>query len=358
MVAILPELLTTQKSALHQSCVQALAAMYFGRTNRDIQACDQGTRLYSKALTQLRADISNSNTELSTIISVMCLCVYENVVFSQPTAWLMHYDGLGRLMQSRGPRPWKTREEREVLRFARYYTILSAGHQRRHCFLDQPQWESTRCTPDGDEPERIDLLYDIFAQSPGIVQDYDDLRQLTCASLSETETLRQRVQSVIDRLHAWLQGVPWICVPDPALRESNSMPLPDDPMDCVAMAVGYAMLLCLVQPCEYLQVALIGNHAADLVPNKDMASTTKFLALEICRFATWALRGEGSANYALSLVYPLQIAWFCLQNSEDDLCSVRGIMNSVVADSHGFELGRMRHWDESSLDQGRYGFLY
>ena len=97
-VGILPELLTTQKSALHQSCVQALAAMYFGRTNRDIQACEQGLRLYSKALTQLRADISNLNTELSTIISVMCLCVYENVVFSQPTAWLMHYDGLGRLV--------------------------------------------------------------------------------------------------------------------------------------------------------------------------------------------------------------------------------------------------------------------
>jgi hypothetical protein len=55
---------------------------------------------YSRALTQLRADISNAATDFSTIMSVVCLCLYENIVFSQPTAWLMHYDGLGRLASS------------------------------------------------------------------------------------------------------------------------------------------------------------------------------------------------------------------------------------------------------------------
>jgi hypothetical protein len=55
---------------------------------------------YSRALTQLRADISNEETDFSTIMSVVCLCLYENIVYSQPTAWLMHYDGLGRLASS------------------------------------------------------------------------------------------------------------------------------------------------------------------------------------------------------------------------------------------------------------------
>lgn len=94
------QLLTAPQSALHHSCVQALSAMYFGRTNRDRQACQQGLMFYSHALTQLRTDISNAASDFSTILSVVCLCLYENIVFSQPTAWLMHYDGLGRLVSS------------------------------------------------------------------------------------------------------------------------------------------------------------------------------------------------------------------------------------------------------------------
>ncbi|KAH7220104.1 hypothetical protein BKA60DRAFT_596407 [Fusarium oxysporum] len=306
----------------------------------------------------LRTDISNSNTEMGTLMSVMCLCVYENVVFSQPTAWLLHYDGLGRLMQARGPKPWRTPAERQILQAARYYITLSAGHQRRHCFLDQPQWESTRCLPEGEAPDKIDILYDIFAQPPGIIADYDNIRKASVTDPVAVEVLRNRTQSLIDKLHEWYRDMPWVCTTDPTMREHSGIPLPDDPMECVALAISYAMLLCLVQPCEYLGISLFPESSMEATSNIDQNSKNKFLALEICRFANWALRGQASASYALLLVYPLQIAWFCVQNSEEDLRNVRVIMNSVVADSYGFELGRMRHWDETSLDQGRYGFLY
>ncbi|WAO97372.1 Hypothetical protein NCS54_01509700 [Fusarium falciforme] len=98
-------------------------------------------------------------------MSVLCLCVFENMVFSQPSVWLMHYEGAGKLLQFRGPKAWRNPDERQVLCFARYFAILSAGHRRRHCFLDQPQWESTQCVTEGEAPERIDLLCDIFAQT-------------------------------------------------------------------------------------------------------------------------------------------------------------------------------------------------
>ncbi|KAF4471362.1 hypothetical protein FALBO_1721 [Fusarium albosuccineum] len=375
---VLPRLLAGHKSELHQLCVQALATTYFGKTNRDDRACVQGVRLYSQALTQLRKDIStngNSGIGLETIMSVLCLCLYENVVFSQPNAWLMHYEGAGKLLQSRGPKPWRNPDERQVLRFARYFAvssllqasveedsinsrkILSAGHQRRHCFLDQPQWESAQCLPEGEKPERIDLLYDIFAQTPGIVHDYVDLSQRSRPNSFATRFLRQRVQSVVDQSHAWLRTVPWICVPNLDYGKDN-MALPEDPMDCVAIALCYAMLLCLAQPCEYLDVALFSSDSSDTNLQSDGTSATKFLALDICKFAERALQGHESANFALFLIYPLQIAWFYLQSSKSDLTHIRGLMNSVVADSHGFEIGRMRHWDEWSLDQGSHGFLF
>ncbi|KAG4257450.1 hypothetical protein FPRO03_04460 [Fusarium proliferatum] len=268
----------------------------------------------------------------------MCLCVYENVVFSQPTAWLLHYDGLGRLMQARGPKPWRTPAERQILQAARYYITLSAGHQRRHCFLDQPQWESTRCLPEGETPDKIDILYDIFAQPPGIIADYDNIRKASVTDPAAVEVLRNRTQLLIDKLYKWYRDMPWVCTTDPVTRGNSGIPLPDDPMECVALAISYAMLLCLVQPCEYLDIPLFPENNMEATSNIDQNSKNKFLALEICRFANWALRGQASASYALL---------------EEDLRNVRVIMNSVVADSYGFELGRMRHWDETSLDEGR-----
>ncbi|EEU35755.1 uncharacterized protein NECHADRAFT_94769 [Fusarium vanettenii 77-13-4] len=301
-------------SAARMRGLRVLASTYFGKANRDRQACVQGLHLYSQALKQLQNDLSttsNSGTELGTIMSVLCLCVFENMVFSQTSAWLMHYEGAGRL--------------RQILRFAWYFAILSAGHQRRHCFLDQPQWESTQCLPEGEAPERIDLLYDIFAQTPGIVYDYDELRQRPRRNSFATRFLRQRVQSVIDRFHAWLQTVPWRFIPCSDHNDAQSPP--DDAMDCVALALSYAMLLCLVQPCEFLGVALIGDENTGTELESDDSFAYKFLALDICRFAEKVLQGQESANLALFLIYPLQIAWFYLQTNEADLTRIRGMMN-------------------------------
>ncbi|KAF4345022.1 hypothetical protein FBEOM_896 [Fusarium beomiforme] len=202
-------------------------------------------------------------------------------------------------MQARGPRPWTTPAERRILQTARYYIILSAGHQRRHCFLDQPQWDSTRCSPEGATPDKFDILYDIFAQPPGIVEDYDNIRKSDVVDPAAAEVLRSRTQLLIDRLHAWYRNIPWICTTNPTMRENSGIPLPDDPMDCVALAVSYAMILCLVQPCEYLGVELIPEDNSGISSDVDPNSRNKFLALEICRFANWALRGEDSASYAL-----------------------------------------------------------
>ncbi|GKU09719.1 hypothetical protein FLAG1_08910 [Fusarium langsethiae] len=354
VTGVLPALLTEHKSPLHQSCIHALSAMYFGRIHQDKQACNQGLRLYSYALTQLRSEINSSSTDMGTIMGVMCLCVYENVVFSQPTAWLLHYDGLGRLLHSRGPKPLETEAERQIWRVARYFIILSAGHQRKRVFLEQPQWVSTRCMPRGETPEKFDLLLDMFAQFPGIIEDYDRLRKSTFIDPGTREAFRQRLQSLINGIHAWLRDMPWICTPDPTLRETSQGQLPDDPMDCASLAVCYAILLCLIQPCDCLRINIIPEHNHY---NVDPARV-EFLTQEICRFSKWALRGGDSANLALLLIYPLQIAWFFLQKTPEKLDPVRKNLDLAIADSHGFELGRMREWNELNLEQGRYGFMY
>jgi hypothetical protein len=211
--------------------------------------------------------------------------------------------------------------------------------------------------PPGETPERFDLLLDMFAQSPGIIEDYDKLRQSTFIDPCTREAFRNRVQSLIDRVHAWFRDIPWTCTLDPAFIKNSQGQLPDEPMDCVSLAVCYAVLICLIQPCNCLQINIIPEQDHLASNNKD-PSRTEYLALEICRFSKCALRGGDSASLALLLIYPLQIAWFCLQGTPGNLHPVREIMDFAIADSHGFELGRMRQWNESHLEQGRYGFMY
>lgn len=207
-------------------------------------------------------------------------------------------------------------------------------------------------------PERFDLLLDIFAHIPRLIEEALKLHQSNTTGPHILATLRQQVQSVMDRMHGWIRDIPWICSLDPTYPPRNQGHLPDDSMDCVSLSICYAILLSFSQVCDSVHVNIFPEYGSPSPINSDPMYRTKYLASEICRFSGCALRGEDSANLALLLIYPLQIAWWCLQTTAQDLLHIKEIMDLAIADSYGFELGRMRQWDEPGLEQGRYGFLY
>ena len=116
---------------------QALAAIYFGKMRNQYQVYRKGTQLYGKALDQLCKAISDPLTARSneTLTSVLCLCVYEHIVLSETTAWLKHYQGLGRLVEYRGPERQQTELEERMFRMCRFM-IVSPGLSIRQqtCF--------------------------------------------------------------------------------------------------------------------------------------------------------------------------------------------------------------------------------
>lgn len=95
-----PQGLTTDVINPQNPSLQALSAVYFGKHRRDRGIYDRGMRLYSRAMSHLRQALQNPEqvSAIDTLVSTVCLCLLENVVFSAPLAWLRHYEGVAQLV--------------------------------------------------------------------------------------------------------------------------------------------------------------------------------------------------------------------------------------------------------------------
>ncbi|KAJ4051974.1 hypothetical protein NW758_004317 [Fusarium oxysporum] len=115
----------TLSDSTRSLAVRALAAVYFGKTNSDKRIFDLGSREYVKALNRVQLDLASSTAvlEWDTLASVICLCMFENIVFTDKTGWLKHYEGITQLVKLRGPWRHQTVLERELLRQCRFEIV-------------------------------------------------------------------------------------------------------------------------------------------------------------------------------------------------------------------------------------------
>jgi hypothetical protein len=80
--------------------IRALAGIYFGKMNYNKRISDSGTRDYVRALRMVQNDLACSTVALEwdTLASVVCLCMFENIAFTDKTGWLKHYEGITQLV--------------------------------------------------------------------------------------------------------------------------------------------------------------------------------------------------------------------------------------------------------------------
>lgn len=125
---LLPQLIKMDKSY----SAQALSAIYFGKMRNQYQIYQKGTQLYVRALDQLRNAINDPARvrQNETLTSVLCLCLYEHIVLSETTAWLKHYQGVGRLVENRGPECHQTEFEKDIFRICRFMIVSEDTDQR------------------------------------------------------------------------------------------------------------------------------------------------------------------------------------------------------------------------------------
>jgi len=80
--------------------IQALATSYFGRVFQQQAIISRGIGNYGQALRQLRRELQDPEQASSypTLMSTVCLSLYELVAFTDEDAWLQHFGGISTLV--------------------------------------------------------------------------------------------------------------------------------------------------------------------------------------------------------------------------------------------------------------------
>ncbi|KAG8672502.1 hypothetical protein FPOAC1_005778 [Fusarium poae] len=325
--------------------IRALAAVYFGKTNSDKRIFDLGTREYVKALKKVHTDLSSSTTALEwdTLVSVLCLCMFETIAFTDKNGWLRHYEGISQLVKLRGPWRHRTPLDRELLRQCRFEIIVCALIKRCQCYLEMADWQ-TIPWPDDVPKTSSDALHDIFARVPGQLHDVDIMERGEVDN-DFVDHLHQRVETTLSDLEDW--GLLYHH-PRPL---SGSVPKIDDTQhtvkDKALLALQRAIILCMSDLCMNLGIPLVAEVPV-VLENQQMIRTS--IAIEICQLAISCL-GEGSTGTEpLLFIFPLQIACMNLLAGSAELKMAEGVMNDVIAGTHGFEIGRRRELRSWRLD--------
>ncbi|EXK29072.1 hypothetical protein FOMG_14910 [Fusarium oxysporum f. sp. melonis 26406] len=336
----------TLSDSTRSLAVRALAAVYFGKTNSDKRIFDLGSREYVKALNRVQLDLASSTAvlEWDTLASVICLCMFENIVFTDKTGWLKHYEGITQLVKLRGPWRHQTVLERELLRQCRFEIILCALINRKHCYLTLPEWQTVPW-PSTVPKTASDALHDIFARVPGQLHDMDRVQRGKVDN-EFFEELRQRVETTLSDLEDWEQFYqhprPLTGSPLTSTQDSTSHPVRHKAL----LALQRAIILCMTGLCIFFNIPLVAEIPSIL---EDRKVVRKAIATEICQLAASCLGHESHSTESLLFIFPLQIASMNFETGSAEEKGAEEIMNGVIAGTHGFEIGRRREWKASSV---------
>lgn len=313
---------------LHKDALRALAAVYFGKVHHDTRIFDTGVRAYARSLRKLRAALTDPMAvfDVETLVSVLCLGLYENVALTETTGWLAHYDGIAHLIERRGPARHKSGFDRELFRHCRFAIVISALVRRRHCYLTKPEWraisrpvlEDRSASLQGVQTEE-DLM-DLFAQVPGVLHDFG-VAQTPDASPESVADLLRRVEDLLGALSVWRQ----------------SFQIPTSNTDMSFLALHNAVLLCLSPVCEAFQLPLVAGDVSTDDPRQSLAS-------DICRLAKESFDRSPSSTGAFLFIFPLHVAARHLPPETEEAAWAETAMQRVIVETHGFEIGRPRTW--------------
>ncbi|KAF4455793.1 hypothetical protein F53441_1992 [Fusarium austroafricanum] len=159
------------------------------------------------------------------------------------------------------------------------------------------------------------------------------------------DDLRQRVEITLADLEDWEQfnqyPRPLASYPSP----TASAPVFHTVRDKSLLALQRAIILCMSGLCALLKIPLVAEIPA-VLENRHAVKTA--IASEICELATSCV-GHTHSTEPLLFIFPLQIASMNFETGSQEEKMAEEIMNGVIADTHGFEIGRRREWKTSSV---------
>jgi hypothetical protein len=255
-----------------------------------------------------------------------------------------------------------------------YADILQAvGYlvERKHCFLESPEWKTipwAKCGLNTRTP--LDELHDFLCDLPGITEDVD--RILTWNSNeSGMEEFKaafcSRVLATLEALYSWRwdweQKFPnsSSLISPTDLDHETSLVLPLSPFKSI---IWFTSPHRAAELMNYNAVRLIATRALEVVgvqidkpssnipisdPLLPMEGNRHDVAVEICRMADYHLHSFRQSSGAFMLIFPLNVAYLHLSQDSGQIKPWLEAVMSVVADLHGFELGRRENMPRQSV---------
>lgn len=85
--------------SMQYKCMKALTGSYYLMRRGGPRACLQASESYNHALNAVNAGIGAYPRVVSDVLmSIMCLCLYENIIVTKPRSWIEHYKGISRMV--------------------------------------------------------------------------------------------------------------------------------------------------------------------------------------------------------------------------------------------------------------------
>ncbi|KAJ5212591.1 uncharacterized protein N7498_004237 [Penicillium cinerascens] len=364
---------TEDEGDLSTSSLRALATAYFGKTHGHSELVRKGAGFYSRALTSLRRQLQDPNLVLEdeVLVAIICMGIYELVTFNQPNGWLHHWKGLARLTALRGPHRFQSGIAHALFPSLRSCIALGYIVERKRCFLEDPEWKTIPWAINGlDSKMPVSHLHDHLSDLPGFLEDMDRVIQWPPGKPGLDEfkaACSRRIFATLQAVYAWRwkweQKFPnstYLIASDNVDREAV-LGLPPAPFKSIIwfasanrateLILYNSIRLVATRALEisgiHMDVPLSGTNPTD--PLLPMQGCRRDVAVEICRMVNYHLHNLRRSSGALMVLFPVNVAYI---NLEDDREGARPWLErvmAVVADIHGFEIGRKENLPRKTL---------
>ncbi|KUM62522.1 hypothetical protein ACN42_g4593 [Penicillium freii] len=187
--------------------VCCLSSVYLAHLTQDKALLQASRQMYSKSLHEVIRAIPKANHAKSDnmLCTSIILSVFEMYAQTTPDAWVVHSDGVKRLMISRGPEAHGTGFGRWCWIAFRGFLVATAVYEGKPCFLDQEEWQSYAtkvraedCQKSGEWSaygEISDLAFMELAKCPRYISETRDLLSMP------TEPDSTIITNLIGRIH-------------------------------------------------------------------------------------------------------------------------------------------------------------
>ncbi|KAJ5281847.1 hypothetical protein N7478_007219 [Penicillium angulare] len=367
---------TENEGLLAYTSLRALATSFFAKVHGEPSIMHKGTAFYSRALRVLQDQLQDSELVFDddVLLSVFCLSVYELIMFTDLSAWINHHKGLARLTALRGPYRHQTGVGHALLPRLRSTISIAWIIQRKHCFLENPEWKTIPWAISGLESRMpLEKLHDYLVDCPGILEDLDRLRAWGPNVPGKAEfqaNFAMRAHLLLEGLYSWR----WRWQED----------FPDATYLISTATLDPAVALYLPSSCpfktliwfhdDHRATELIIYNAAQLIitaaldeagveikipatpylsdPLLPMQGRRYDIAVEICRMASFHLQKARNSMGAFMILFPLNSA---LRHLDDRGGVKKWLLKllQAMADMHGFEVGTRRYVYVLHAPEGR-----